>query len=135
MALPTAPDGDLAAFCDVLTEFIKLEARAQRNQHMNQILRPLEERVIDERCLAELRSDGEFEPDIRTFRFTCDGKFGNTARFREGDRLRLHRGDYQQGFDVMLTSEADSGVYIPPETMKADLSIALKDSPAGWLLD
>lgn len=135
MALPTAPDGDLAAFCDVLTEFIKLEARAQRNQHMNQILRPLEERVIDERCLAELRSDGEFEPDIRTFRFTCDGKFGNTARFREGDRLRLHRGDYQQGFDVMLTSESDSGVDIRPETRKADLSIALKDSPAGWLLD
>lgn len=131
----TAPDGNLAAFCDVLTEFIKQEAREQRKQHMTQIGRPLEERVIDERCLAELRSDGEFNKEKSTLRFDCDGKFGNTARFREGDRLRLHRGDYESGFDVVLVSETEAGVELRPEAKKAELMDGVKNAAAGWMLD
>ena len=105
---PTAGNS-VASFCDVLTEFIKIEASAQREQHLKHLLRPLEERVIDERCLSQLRSEGPFDPERRTFRFICEGKFGNTARFREGDRLRLHQGDYAPSGTMTIAMERDGG--------------------------
>lgn len=125
----------LVALCDGLADFVRLEARAQRDQHEKHLRRPLEERVLDERCLADLRADGGFDAERRTFAFRCDGKLGNTARFREGDRLRLHRGDYESGFDVVLASESEQSLELRPEARQAELGALLGAAPGGWMLD
>ena len=135
MDLAPVPDGDLATLYDVLTQFVKDEARVQRDQHLRHVRRPIEERVIDERCLAELGAKGEFNSERRTIQFECRSRFGNSARFREGDRLRLHRGQYENGMDVVLTREFDWGIEVRPEASLPMFLDAVRTNKDGWILD
>lgn len=132
----SATFSDLNNLNQVLTDFVCAEAQAQRDQYQRHIQRPLEERVIEERCLADLKISSDMDPEKRSYHFTCSSRFGNTARFREGDRLRLHRGEnWEQGFDVVLVRESDRGGEIRPESGIGQLASLLEIESGGWILD
>lgn len=126
---------NLAELYNVLTEFVQEEARVQRNEHLKHIRRPIEDRIEEERCLADLKFTGNGGDDGKTFKFECSGGMGNTAQFREGDRLRLHNGEYEMGLDVILTRESDKGVELRPESSFSKLSGSLSANSFGWILD
>ena len=128
---------DIAALSQVLAEFIDGESDSARDQHLKHIRRPIEERVRDERCLAELSFSREkSDPAKRHFHFECKGGRGNSARFREGDRLLLHQGDYESGaIDVFLVRESERSVTLRPESGLAQMSAALSVDPDAWVLD
>lgn len=127
---------DLESLSRVLGDFVHNEAQAQRDQYQRHIQRPIEERVIEERCLADLQISADMDPEKRSYHFTCSSRFGNTARFREGDRLCLHRGKpSEQSFDVVLVREWDKGGEIRPESSVGQLSAILETESHGWILD
>jgi len=121
----------------VLAEFIDEEASAARDQHLKHIRRPVEDRVRDERCLANLAFSRERSDTVKKhYHFSCVGGPGNTARFREGDRLILHQGDYEAGaIDVFLVRESERSVILRPESAAAQMLSALSADGAGWVLD
>lgn len=127
---------DLLALYRTLKEFIEDEARVQREQFLKHITRPLEERVMEERCLDRLRYTGDYDPKRGTFRFVCDGPHGNAACFRPGDRLRLHRGDYESStLEAQLIRESDRDLELRPENTMTGFRLALKETAADWILD
>ncbi|MFK5921873.1 MAG: AAA domain-containing protein [Verrucomicrobiota bacterium] len=127
---------DLESLNLVLCDFVHNEAQAQRDQYQRHIQRPIEERIIEERCLADLHISNDMDPEKRSYHFTCTSRLGNTARFREGDRLRLHRGEgLDQGFDVVLVREWDKGGEIRPESGIGELTTLLETETKGWILD
>jgi DNA replication ATP-dependent helicase Dna2 len=119
----------------VLTDFVRDESRVQRDQHLKHLHKPIEDRVEEERCLADLRCEGEAEHERKSYRFRAGSGLGNTSRFREGDRLRLHRGDYEAGIDVILTRESEHGVELRATDSHSRLSANIATNPAGWVLD
>ena len=134
--IPTS-SADISALSQVLAEFIDEESNCQRDQHLKHIRRPVEDRIRDERCLAKLSfSKSGSDSTRKHYRFKCTSGPGNTARFREGDRLLLHQGDYESGaIDVFLVRESERSVTLRPESGAAGLSAALSADANGWVLD
>jgi DNA replication ATP-dependent helicase Dna2 len=118
-----------------LTDFVQEEARVQRDEHLKHIRRPIEDRVEEERCLADLTFKHLSGDDNKNCLFECPGTLGNTAQFREGDRLRLHNGEYEMGMDVMLVRESGKGIELRSEDRFSALAASVKANAYGWILD
>ncbi|MBI3845945.1 MAG: UvrD-helicase domain-containing protein [Planctomycetes bacterium] len=89
-AFPDEPAAYHRRFYELLTE----EQAAQLRGRDSARALPVEKRVEAGRAIANLRLEGA-GPQIltsgeRQFRFACD----NSSRFREGDLVRLHRGNF-----------------------------------------
>lgn len=75
-------------FYDTLRTLVEREARALREGIRRELERPLAERVARGRCVAGVQYLGPAADG--TLRFECAE---NHSDFREGDRVRLHRGN------------------------------------------
>ncbi len=98
----------LAALQNELGRFVVEEHALQRENMRRLWATPTEERVEEGRCIAAARITGQPEP--KRWRLECEG---NDSRFREGDLVRLSRGDPQLPFmEALITAISDTHVEV-----------------------
>lgn len=109
--MSSSPAGYIAALATLqneLGQFVADEHSAQRDSMHRLWASPLSERVEDGRCIANLRVTAQ--PAPHTWRLECDG---NDSRFREGDVVRLSRGDPQYPFmDAVVHTVGDTSIEV-----------------------
>lgn len=98
----------LVALQNELGRFVIEEHAVQREAMRRLWSRPVDERVEEGRCIADLRVTGE--PAAGVWALECAG---NDSRFREGDIVQLNRGNPQEPFmEGVIRSIGDHGVEV-----------------------
>jgi len=98
----------LAALQNELGRFVAEEHALQRENMRRLWASPLEERVEEGRCIAHAQITAQPQP--KRWRLECEG---NDSRFREGDLVRLSRGDPQLPFmEALITAVSDTHVEV-----------------------
>lgn len=103
---PDAHRSALATLQNELGRFVVEEHALQRETMRQLWASPLAERVEEGRCIAGATITAQPEPKL--WRLECEG---NDSRFREGDVVRLSRGDPQLSFmEAVIASISDTSV-------------------------
>jgi DNA replication ATP-dependent helicase Dna2 len=115
---------DLALFQENLRRFVLAEQSAQKSQLERIWSRPLEDRIEEGRCLA-----GGRIIEVKNSRHVLLQFAANDARFREGDYIRLSRGNPEEPWA--------EGVVVQAEDERVELDLPksarrLEESPREW---
>jgi len=108
-----------------LIDFVENEFQAQKEATLTIWNKSVEERLKDGEVIADIRI---VENHVTELEVVCKR---NNSKFREGSRLRLHRGNPQAGFACEIVRDRGTSL-----TLKAGFRTAFWDVKGeGWLLD
>lgn len=117
-----------AHFIEGMSDFVRAEFACQRRTFSENCALPIEERIEKGICLAGLTFQGLDERGLARF-----GHAGNDSRLREGDRVRLNRGEPESGHSAAIFREELGQIWLSSENrFKATL---FDEEPKGWMID
>ncbi len=123
---------DMADFLAGLRRLVQDETATQRYNLMKQWAKPVHERVAIGKAIASVRIAGETSQGNILLRCTR-----NESRFREGDLLRLNRGNpvAEPSLQVTLEQDDDTEIHVSLSEFNGSPVSELLRTRNGWVLD